>query len=265
MADKPPPRLYKYQPFSTRALTALKSRTLWFARPSTLNDPYDCAVPYRLAEVTLEECCRLLRTKKDGGWPQLRSDRRYVDEAGTPTEEFRQLVERAGDEGFAQFAQDNYTKRGISCFSESPTDTLLSSHYGGGHRGFCLEFDTSSQWLAPIHQVRYARDLPEINLVDILCGDHTRTLSTLLTKAECWSYEREWRAIHSRPDQLYGYGVEALTGVYLGAALEPPEKDLIGHILHGSPTNLYEVDRSASSFRLEARQVQYSRVGRPDT
>jgi hypothetical protein len=258
MAENPPPRLYKYQPFSTQALLALKSRTIWFGRPFALNDPYDCAVPYRLADVTLEECKRLLRTRTHGPWAQLRRDQRYVDAMGTPTEELRRSVEQAGVEALSRFADESYSQRGISCFSESPTETLLWSHYGGGHRGFCLEFDTGCQWLAPLHRVRYATDLPVLNVVDILCGDRSNVLWTLLTKAECWSYEREWRAIHSQCDTSYGYGVDALTGVYLGAALGAHERDLIGHILYGSPTKLHEVSRSRTSFRLEAREVQYA-------
>lgn len=40
----PPPKLYKYQAPSDRAFENLESATLWFADPTTFNDPFDCAL-----------------------------------------------------------------------------------------------------------------------------------------------------------------------------------------------------------------------------
>jgi len=59
------------------------------------------------------------------------------------------------------------------------------------------------------------------------------------------------------PDKEYGYGVDALTGVYLGAALSDSEKDLVAHTMHGAPTKLFQIVRSDTSFQLEVRQATY--------
>ena len=111
--------------------------------------------------------------------------------------------------------------------------------------------------LSKLHQVIYSDNIPKFNTAHALInGDIVMELA--LTKAACWSYEREWRAIHVEPDKEYTYGVEALTGVYLGAAMRSDEKDLIGHILHGCPTQIYEVRRRADAFKLDVVHMTYS-------
>jgi hypothetical protein len=261
-----PSRLYKYQQLTAQSLAALKVRTIWFGSPSRLNDPFDCAVPWRVKTVTAEDCLRLFAERSEPKWVQIQNDRRYVDASGHPTPLLVQVVENAGRAAFERFAADSYTERGVTCFSEAPDNTLLWSHYGGGHRGMCLEFDTSSPWLSRLHQVRYTDDLTELDVVDCLIGDSYNVLSLLLTKASCWSYEREWRALHKEAGTEYCYGIDALTGVYLGAALTPSEKDLVAHIVHGTTTKLFEVKRSPTSFRLDVQSMTYTPydVRRPD-
>lgn len=258
-----PGRLYKYQPFSAQTLTSLKGRTLWFGRPSRLNDPFDCAIPWQLKPVTADDCVRLLADRSDPQWSALKLDPRYVDGDGQPTRSFIELVERVGRQSFQGFADQAYNARGVTCFSESPDDPLLWAHYAAGHRGICLEFDTSSEWLRRFHAVQYRDDLLTIDVVDVLLGDADQVLSLLLTKSRCWAYEREWRAIHKEPDKEYCYGVEGLTGLYLGAALTKIEKDLVCHTVHGTPVQLYEVRRSPSSFRLEVESVTYTPYQHP--
>jgi len=253
----PPSQLYKYQPFSAQVLTALKARTIWFGKPARLNDPFDCAIPWRLKPVTAEDCLRLLSERTAPPWDRAWTDRRFIDVEGRPTLALINVVEKAGRDALTKFGEESYSTRGVTCFSESPDNTLLWSHYGGGHRGICLEFDTSSPLLNRLHPVRYTDDLTELDAVDLLLSDKMDVLNLVLTKALCWSYEREWRAIHMDADTEYCYGVDALTGVYLGAALSAAEKDLVAHTLHGSPTKLFQVVRAEASFRLNALQAEY--------
>jgi hypothetical protein len=206
----------------------------------------------------LNECRRLLSGERGHRWETLKGDRRSVDEHGDPTEEFRSIVEAAGADQFRKLAHESYLNCGITCFGERPDLTLLWSHYGGGHRGFCLEFDTTSPILSRLHKVRYTDKAPVVNLVVELLGGGQGILPCLLTKASCWSDEQEWRAIHKQADTEYGYGLYTLTGVYLGAQLTPAERDLLCHMLHGSPTQLYEVRRAEGSLALEVRAVTYS-------
>jgi hypothetical protein len=255
--DTPPPRLYKYQPFSGQTLTALKVRTIWFGRASNLNDPFDCAVPIVFAPVTLDGCRRLLDEKTSNEWTQLKSQERYVTANGEPTELLRQAVERQGQATFRDHAEKGYLQQGVSCFSEEPDNTLLWSHYGGGHRGICLELDTSSPVLHRLHKVHYTDEIPVVDVVDEMTGNGSATLPHLITKAACWSYEKEWRAIHKEAETEYGYGVETLTSVYIVAKLTYAENDVVCHILYGFPNKIYEVYRAEGSLKLLTRRMGY--------
>ena len=80
----------------------------------------------------------------------------------------------------------------------------------------------------------------------------------ILTKATCWEYEREWRALHMDPDRPYAYDWQALTGVYLGAMMDPAHKEILSMILRESGTQLYDVRHGPKSFDLEAASVDFS-------
>ena len=258
MNDQVPPRLYKYQGYSARTLTALKMRAIWFGSPSGFNDPFDCAVPLRFGPVTARDCQRLVTESSDPEWAALIHDRQLFSAEGLPTEAMRTQVEGVARKTVEDISEDTYLKRGVACFSETCDNLLLWSHYGAGHRGLCLEFDTSSPFLNRLHRVQYSDEVPEIDLVEMTLGRTQKMISLLLTKATCWSYEREWRAIHSEARTVSFYGVDALTAVYLGAELRAAEKDVVAHLLHGTPTKLFEMRRSTSSFRLESRLVEYT-------
>ena len=255
---KPPARLCKYQPYTARALTALKMRTIWFGCPANLNDPFDCAVPVQIGEISHDDCVRLIKSEKTADWEPVRTHSGFVDEEGQPTDAFRAQIQASGRTAIETSMAETYFNRGVTCFSEEADSTLLWSHYGGGHRGFCLEFDTSSPWLEKLHRVEYSDEVPVLNIVREFLGESSLIMQVLLRKATCWSYEKEWRAIHMEADTEYCYGVEALTGVYLGAAMSSAEKDVIAHILHGSPTKLYEVRRATDSLRLEIHPATYT-------
>jgi hypothetical protein len=250
-----PPRLFKYQSFSALSLSALHKRTLWFARPSSLNDPYDFNVPVHFEEVTRDDCAEWMASP--AGWSDLKEDPRLVDEDGNPTEALCQLLMQHGPRAIRNKLEESYLGRGVTCFSEVPDSTLLWSHYGGGHRGFCLEFDTTAPILEKVHKVRYANDVPQLNIARELMGDGSSFMDVVLRKAECWSYEREWRAIHVEGNREYGYGAEALTGIYFGAAMPESDRDLIAQMLRGSPTRLYEAYRDESALNLNTRELTY--------
>ncbi len=141
---------------------------------------------------------------------------------------------------------------------------MMWSHYADGHRGFCLEFDTSFvPWIEKSFRVRYAETFPYINPVDIIVEppsddpENPLLIASVLTKALCWSYEEEWRTMHLEPNKLFGYNWRALTGIYFGAAISPAHREVLCLVLHGSPTQLYNVDRDEKGFALRATKVTY--------
>ena len=256
-----PPRLYKYQPFTERTLTNLNRREVWFARPETFNDPFDCALALRIEDPSDEELLRQLEL-----YQEALGDRAldpvaagYLDAEGRPTADFKDRVVGAAAEQLQGKAQENRTARGVTCFSEEPDDLLLWAHYGAGHRGFCLEFDTNTELFRKALPVRYDDGLPALNIVQALEGTApVDWMADVLTKARCWSYEREWRVIHVEPDRPFTYDWRALTAVYFGAAMDDAHKEMIALILAGAPTRLFTFRHRTDTFALEAASIEYT-------
>lgn len=104
---------------------------------------------------------------------------------------------------------------GISCFSETPTNLLMWSHYADKHSGVCVEYDFSRMFSTVpnslILPVSYSKKRPLLRLDKITRQENGRMifdeskhveilpdiLKAIVIKGEIWSYEREWRHIIS--------------------------------------------------------------------
>ena len=263
----PPPRLYKYQPFSTQTLANLKQSSIWFSAPADFNDPFDCALagvdPDNLTDSEVQQALdHIMHLGKLT--PQEKAE---MCPDGKPTPRFRQTLFNSLRGAFEEQRRIRREQRGIACFSEHKTDIMMWSHYADGHRGFCLEFDTKIEPFTTALQVRYGDKFPSIPPA-LLFADHTKghrdsdndllLQAFVLTKAPCWSYEREWRVMHMEPSKLFGYDYHALTGLYFGAAMEHSHKEIISLVLRDTPTQLHEVQRDERAFALHSRSVTYT-------
>ncbi len=131
--------LYKYEPFTLRAIQNLKRQSLYFGSPSGFNDPFDCALTPRFKPPTdIETNAVAAKFIADPATPpQMRE---LLQSLPMP-----QLKEQllASAKNLVQQQCDDFNKtNGISCFSEINDNLLMWSHYGGQHRSFCLEFNT---------------------------------------------------------------------------------------------------------------------------
>lgn len=257
-----PVHLYKYQRVDARTLENLKLRTLWFSAPSAFNDPFDCAVDVVLKELSSDDIerawgyVRSLGNMAPGLEAELSTD-------GKPNERFRETIVRGvkGVLNLGGAVDEKLRQVGIACLTSKPDDLLMWSHYADGHRGFCLEFSTSAEPFTRAVAVDYVESIPSVNPLDVLDGKKTGPdlLGVMLwTKASCWQYECEWRVLHEQAGTAYRYPFRALTGVYLGASMPSGQKDMIGQLLHGSPIQLYEMNRGTGGFSVEATPITYT-------
>lgn len=102
---------------------------------------------------------------------------------------------------------------GITCFSETPYNMLMWSHYANKHSGICVEYDflklfstVPNSLLLPV-EYRDKRPLLPIEKVIVdrdgkIEADQSKInlllpalLKSLAIKSDIWSYEREWRHI----------------------------------------------------------------------
>lgn len=83
----------------------------------------------------------------------------------------------------------------ISCFSEVNNSKLMWAHYADGYSGLCIEYDFAKSkdkaFLEGIAKVEYTNKKPCVEQFE---NEEEYVSRTILTKSECWSYEREWRS-----------------------------------------------------------------------
>lgn len=253
-----PAKLYRYQAVTARTLAALKTRTLWFSAPAAFNDPFDCAlqVVHAMDRGEMKELLELYRSQG------TEFTHEFIDEyapGGVPSDAMLDSQLTAAREAVKAHNQANRNERGIACFSATNSDMLMWSHYADGHRGMCLEFSTDRIPFSEAREVRYQRAVPRLGVMDLLTDrkspDAIRD-TLMLTKSDCWMYEQEWRLLHEKFSVAYNYDFRGLTGVFLGAAMPLDFKDMIGQLMHNSPTRLHEMERLDLEFNVRPKQVE---------
>ncbi|ADG66852.1 hypothetical protein Plim_1009 [Planctopirus limnophila DSM 3776] len=253
-----PTTLYKYEPFTLRAIQNLKQQSLYFGPPSSFNDPYDCALTPRFkAPTDIEVCAVLAKLISSPDTPKEIKQQLELSPIPTLKEQLvastRFLVEKKCNEF--------NTSHGISCFSEINNNLLMWSHYGGQHRGFCLEFSTDFEPFIKIHRVTYGTDIPEVSVSRLMVDeDYQQVLDLFCRKSADWAYEREWRVIHKEVGTAYTYNSSALTAVYFGAQMTVQDIDMLCLILHGQnpDVKLFRGFRSESEYKIDFKPFTYT-------
>jgi Protein of unknown function (DUF2971) len=247
-----PETLFKYEGIGFQSIQNLKAQSVFFASPTQFNDPYDCTITARIAELT-DEGIERARQGLLGRTEPGPIERRFLEFA-TP-QLLRDTFLRTGT-ATLEFAQKQFLENsGVSCFSEVKDDLLMWAHYGGHYRGFCLEFRTNSELFSKVKKVAYTDQIPTVDLLPLLAdADVAEVVEALYcTKSKAWQYEREWRSIHSSKGTLFGYEARALKTVYFGPDIDPQARDLICIVLaaQNPMVELWHAKRSKTEFRVE--------------
>ncbi len=148
----------------------------------------------------------------------------------------------------------------ICSFSDNATHPLLWSHYSDSHRGFCLKFDASTDIFGPAMKVMYQKEYPSIDIAELDDDLHLRL--SVLTKAQFWAYEREYRLVSMEPNQpwalavndhVFHFPADLLTGVIFGCQMPQADVDLIRAWSGDRAAEIQyrRMVKSATSFALE--------------
>lgn len=227
MARLPPTRLYKYRTFSESTLSVLVEDVVYFADPSTFNDPLDVSPNVRpdLSVPELEAMLTALVNRRvTAELSDAASTLRY--RGPRTAEHIEKLARRAADQVIstirynatdpdyavdspeqlllAQAIEDELRRdygKGVLSLAERSNCPLMWSHYGGQHHGVCLGYSLPTGMTQQVGRVRYggSRLVLASSIQAMLRGDEgareTVDASVLFTKARRWAYEREWRLI----------------------------------------------------------------------
>lgn len=258
MERKIPSKLYKFQSFENKySLENLRQREIWFSKPEGLNDPFDCAISVRVT-YNDEELMKFItdyyfeNLKKEGKSEGIFLLKSQHLQDGIPSEELKKEITSALDVT-EQSKMDIYRNLGVACFSTNLTDILMWSHYADGHKGFCLEFDTTyPPFNRPekLLEVQYDISYPTYPITEIT-NKSIKLLSPIMTKSTAWRYENEWRCIKKSGNSAIRYHPKALTAIYFGCSASPENMQKILTLPARSAPRIYQMQRSKIKFKLE--------------
>jgi hypothetical protein len=228
---KRPERVYKYRGFSHLSLEMLVEDRLYFADPSTFNDPLDTKprLDPDIDAAALERVLELLVVQRVEA--ELKAAAKTIRYKGPKTIDH---IARQSQSAFKRRLEDlryhatnpeitvenplqhllatevesellrRYDK-GIVSLSERADCPLMWSHYGDQHHGVCIGYSIPAD--ARVHEVRYGGEpvvkasLVEAMLNGIAGAQEQVDEAVLLRKAPDWKYESEWRLIGDRGAQ----------------------------------------------------------------
>ncbi len=230
---KIPGRLYKYRTFSDRTLNSLIADRLFFADPSTFNDPLDTR-PSLDADIDADALARMLaRLVEQRVSAEMSAAAKTIRYSGPKTlghiaahsrRRAEQMIAEIRHNAtnpeyeiddpaqflFAQYVEDELLRRygkGIVSLAERANCPLMWSHYGDQHKGVCIGYSIPDRAADDLHKIRYggSRLIAASTVAAMLDGDDdARRIvdhAVLTKKALDWRYEREWRLIGPRGPQ----------------------------------------------------------------
>jgi len=194
--SKPPKYLHKYfSLFDDKRRSWLREciqeSTVYCSSPLDFNDPFESRF---LIDATDDP--EVVRAALED--PEFRETIRLPRSAPITPELVTRLMEHAKKQ-VGPYPETLRTKLlqeiSVCCFSRSPTNSLLWAHYGDGHRGVCLRFQTDKdpEFFRHAHRVTYQAPFPRVSMISN-ASDREGT-SVALTKASHWRYEGEWRVL----------------------------------------------------------------------
>lgn len=160
----------------------------------------------------------------------------------------------------------------ISCFSNSPNNVLMWSHYADKHTGFCVEYDFSKikdkRKLLLLFPAIYTVERPSIplSMFDMSNPNDIKVSLTkeatsdicyaLLCKSKYWNYENEWRILCLKNDLNNQVLYEDLAvKVYLGANISEDNKRKLLEIIDAKSTNIEIVQYRLDNSKFELREI----------
>lgn len=257
--------LHKYTK-ARHGLSYLREGFLRFSPLKDFNDPFEMH-PYLDSLGTAEQIDEMVREleDEDEGFRRL------------SLEQKEEVLDDLRTNGLANLRSrmlSDFESVGIlSLVKDNHQDLLMWAHYADSHRGCVLEFDGTHEWfrtrqggnphdlMGVLYEVNYSPTRPQVSLLD-LGRDH------LLTKAECWGYEKECRIMLNLSDcttqthgakevnGLFQVPHEALTGVYLGVNIDPKDREQFLVLLPpGDRVRLSQFRQDERDYALVARQI----------
>lgn len=180
---------------------------VYFASPSSFNDPLDCSptievdVDVEVLERTLYRMVAALRTPQ-AAKAELSNHRYMATEEGDYKTQgpAREYYKRRLSSAVHDALRNEFGKHGVLSLASRWNCPLMWSHYADQHQGICLEFEMDATAdFAPVdyslsRRIRVS-DIAAWKLNNSSSAKELVSRAFFFAKAPSWKYEREWRSI----------------------------------------------------------------------
>ncbi|MBC2771066.1 DUF2971 domain-containing protein [Pusillimonas minor] len=196
--------LYKYRSaitdfntVNTKCNTAriFTASALYYAKPTTLNDPYEAHIEFDFSACEKKAQISHLRVLRErnriNGYTLETLHQTWDQVQRNVKEQMEHIKNKTLD--FDGYYRDAMNNHGILSISEERNNLLMWAHYASEHKGMCLGFNWGKTGLPAAKEVTY---LSSYRLVDFWAytEDELAEIACFQKSAE-WSYEREWRSL----------------------------------------------------------------------
>lgn len=193
--------LYKYRPAmgssdtdNTRRIFSTSS--LYYAKASTFNDPFDAQVNIEATSTKEEAIDRhwlVLRERARGRGGFTGAVLETFNNARTNINKIYEDVKNEKYIDHERYYRELVDTLGMVALAEDRDNLLLWAHYSNNHYGMCLGFEWDETGLPPAEEVIYQNRYRKLEYYS-----HTEeevAAISLLQKSADWAYEREWRSV----------------------------------------------------------------------
>lgn len=258
--DPPPHHLYKFHAVQGERMEWLRQLIqegkFYFSRPADFNDPFDT-----LPILTIPRT-RVAKERWLASIARQNADLIPNQSATTVAREMIRTAPEILQTLFQNAANKSAQEIGVLCLTARPDQVLMWSHYAASHTGVCLRLVAqrghppgSIAW-----RVRYQGQRPKLEGVQY--RDSQRLLDALVTKADFWAYEEEWRAM--APNLQFGahtFDPAVIDGIIFGAKVTPENRAAIAGWAKEMRHTIEFLDAvpSDQDYRLEIRSAGSNR------
>jgi len=250
-------KLYKYLKYEDGAKAILGYGTMKFSRYDEFNDPFDCQVSY-----DIKDSIDYARTRHD--LLKIVGEKLKLSPAERISK--KSIILRNIEKSIlsGEYHHGLLKKIGICCFSQTPDNILMWSHYAHNHTGIVIEFTTDqdksielydAERLLVGYPVIYKSDMPRVSIRNGQDG-FDAFQQVLLTKSDNWKYESEFRVLSViQGPGIHSFDHKLISKVILGAKMDPDEKVQINNqiniINQSKGLNIQVSEAKMSSDRYE--------------
>lgn len=294
-----PKKLHKYRSFNSCALPLLCKDEVYYACPSSFNDPLDCNLTIEndldleslknlyqkmLEKHDMKRMSEVFEFEKNFKHVQGKTVKEFLDETSkhitksvstryslkeSNAKDETELVQNLTDE-CKTLLDEKMNHWGVLSLAKRWDCPLMWSHYADKHQGLCIEYDTDENTCNRLNPVDYERsrsikasDLKLSELDDSIDAWHKILNAYFFTKAPDWKYEEEWRCLSVKQGRVSA--PFRISGIYFGLRCDAAVKKTIINLLHeqeNPPVSFYQIlekKEMKKSFSLDKQELDLAR------